>query len=270
MKRLTNWFLIVHGVWLPLGMLGPCFTDVYAKEASPEGIDIARERKLKDSGWGTMESEMDMVLYSKSGDASSRSLRIRNLEVQNDGSKSMIIFEIPFDVKGTAVLTYSHITGSDDQWIFLPSIKRVKRISSDNKSGAFMGSEFAFEDLSSYEVEKYDYKYLGDDVLDGVDTFKLESYPRYEHSGYNKLITWIDKEHYRALKIEYYDKKGDLLKTQSITGFRRYEDKYWRADTLVMENHQAGKSTKLSVRQYDFGVAYTENDFSHSALNRIQ
>ncbi|MGH8605636.1 MAG: outer membrane lipoprotein-sorting protein, partial [Gammaproteobacteria bacterium] len=166
MKRLTNWFLIVRRVWLPLGMLGLCFANVHAKEATPEAIDIARERKLKDSGWGTTEAELAMVLYSKSGDTSSRSLRIRTMEVQNDGNKSLIIFEIPFDVKGTAVLTYSHITGSDDQWIFLPSIKRVKRISSDNKSGAFMGSEFAFEDLSSYEVEKYDYKYLGDDLLD--------------------------------------------------------------------------------------------------------
>lgn len=176
----------------------------------------------------------------------------------------MIIFEIPFDVKGTAVLMYSHITGSDDQWIFLPSIKRIKRISSDNKSGAFMGSEFAFEDLSSYEVEKYDYTYLGDDVLDGVATLNWNLI-RATNIRDSKLITWIDKEHYRAPKIEYYDKKGDLLKTQNITGFRRYADKYWRADTLVMENHQTGKSTKLSFSQYDFGVAYIPRTTSRKA-----
>ena len=270
MKRSTIWFVTVPAVWLLFGMLGLFAAGAYAKEAAPTAIDIARERKLRDTGWGTTEAQVEMILHSKSGDTSSRSLRIKTLEVQKDGNKSVIVFDVPLDVKGSALLTYSHITGADDQWIFLPSVKRVKRISSSNKSGSFMGSEFAFEDLSSYEVEKYDYKYLGDEVLDGVEMFKLESYPLYEYSGYSKLITWIDRERYLAHKIEYYDKKGQLLKTQKLTGFRRYADKYWRADTLAMENHQTGKGTKLSVNKYQFGVAYAESDFTQSVLSRVR
>jgi outer membrane lipoprotein-sorting protein len=270
MKPLSSGFLIIHVVGLLLGLSTVSFTAAHAQEAKPDAMEIARERKLRDSGWNATEAELEMVLYNKSGDTTSRSLRIRTLEVRNDGNKSLIIFDTPYDVKGTAVLTYSHISGADDQWIFLPSIKRVKRISSNNKSGAFMGSEFAFEDLSSYEVEKYDYKYLGDEVLEGVPTFKLESYPRYEHSGYSKLITWLDQEHYRVHKIAYYDKKGALLKTQKITDFHQYADKYWRANTLLMENHQTGKSTRLNIKQYQFGVPYTESDFTQSVLTRIR
>lgn len=259
-------------LWLLVSLSAPAAANVTVEDAASAttALGIARERKSRDTGWQATEAELDMVLFDQSGDASMRSLRIRSLEVERDGNKSLIVFDVPFDVKGTAVLTHSHITGADDQWIFLPSIKRVKRISSNNKSGAFLGSEFAFEDLSSYEVEKYAYRYLGEEVLQGVPMYKLESTPRYEHSGYSKLITWLDQADYRPHQIEYYDRRGSLLKTQTFSGFRRYADRYWRADTLLMENHQTGKRTRLDVKHYEFGVAYRASDFVHSALNRAR
>jgi Outer membrane lipoprotein-sorting protein len=247
-----------------------CVLAVTGAIAAPDALQIARERKQHDSGWGASEARMEMTLHSRGARASSRSLRLRSLETSNDGNRSVIIFDTPLDVKGAAVLTHSHIQGPDDQWLYLPSIRRVKRISSDNKSGAFMGSEFAFEDLSSYEVEKYSYKYLGEEKLGELDCYKLESQPRYEHSGYTRLITWIDKDHYRVHKIEYYDKKGSLLKTQTLTGFRQHAGKYWRADTLAMENHQTGKRTILRTHDVQFGVALSQEDFTQNVLARVR
>jgi len=139
--------------------------------------------------------------------------------VEGDGDKSMSIFDRPRDVKGTAMLTYSHALEPDNQWLYLPALKRVKRISSSNKSGPFMGSEVAYEDLSSQEVEKYSYKYLGDEVFDGHDCFIVERIPAYKYSGYKLQEVWYDKAEYRPLKIVYYDRKGALLKTQRFTQY---------------------------------------------------
>ena len=124
-----------------------------------KGLLIATESERRDNGFGDHSSDMTMTLRNQHGDEVTRYLRINTLEVVGDGDKSLTIFDRPADIKGTALLTFSHKKGPDDQWLYLPALKRVKRISSGNKSGAFMGSEFAYEDLSSQEVEKYTYKF---------------------------------------------------------------------------------------------------------------
>ena len=110
-----------------------------------------------------------MILRNAQGEESIRKFNSKTLEVDGDGDKSIFIFEHPRDVEGTAVLTFTHKVGPDDQWLYLPALKRVKRISSDNKSGSFVGSEFAYEDLSSQEIEKYTYKWVEDVVCPGFE-----------------------------------------------------------------------------------------------------
>ena len=132
-------------------------------DAEQKGLSISLEVKKRDLGWEDSTADMVMLLRNKHGQESSRSIKIKSLEIADDGDKSLTIFNKPRDVKGTAFLSFSHPVAADDQWLFLPALKRVKRISSRNKSGPFMGSEFAFEDLSSFEVEKYSYKYLADE-----------------------------------------------------------------------------------------------------------
>ena len=131
-----------------------------AASETPEeqGLVIAREADRRDSGFGDFTANMRMVLKNRHGQESIRLIRIKTLEVADDGDKSLSIFDNPKDVKGTAFLTHSHKTGDDDQWLYLPALKRVKRISSRNKSGSFMGSEFSYEDIASQEVEKYTYR----------------------------------------------------------------------------------------------------------------
>ncbi|HSJ48359.1 MAG TPA: outer membrane lipoprotein-sorting protein, partial [Gammaproteobacteria bacterium] len=115
-----------------------------AETPEERGLAIAREADRRDQGWGDSSASMAMILRNSQGDESHRQVRVRNLEVEGDGDKTLTIFDEPLDVKGTALLTYSHKTGPDDQWLYLPSLARVKRISSRNKSGPFMGSEFAY------------------------------------------------------------------------------------------------------------------------------
>ncbi|WP_456371853.1 outer membrane lipoprotein-sorting protein, partial [Thiolapillus sp.] len=185
---------------------------VLAETPEEKGLAIAREVDARDTGWGDFQAGMSMLLKNRHGEESLRQMRVKGLEVENDGDKSLIVFDQPRDVKGTALLTFSHKVKDDDQWLYLPALKRVKRIASRNKSGPFMGSEFAFEDLASQEVEKYTYKFIRDDELDGTPVFVMERYPVSKYSGYTRQLAWIDKARYIPLKIEFYDRKNSLLK----------------------------------------------------------
>lgn len=211
---------------------------VHAETAEEKGLAIAVESDNRDKGWGDSFANMKMVLRNRHGKESVREIRVTNLEMDGDGDKGLTVFDKPRDVKGTAFLSYSHSLVPDEQWIFLPALKRVKRISSSNKSGPFMGSEFAYEDISSFEIPKYSYKYLRDEVLDGMDCFVLELRPQYKHSGYTKTHVWFDKEEYRVQKIDFYDRKDSLLKIQRFNDYKLYLDQYWRAHTQTMENQQ--------------------------------
>ena len=153
-----------------------------------KGLAIALEAQKRDTGWADQKAEMVMLLRNSQGEETQRELRLMTLEVVGDGDKSMSVFDTPMDVKGTAFLSHTHVKEADDQWLYLPALKRVKRISSNNKSGPFMGSEFAYEDISSQEVEKYTYEWLRDEKINGHDTFVMIRYPTYEHSGYSKQI----------------------------------------------------------------------------------
>ncbi|MFK8075467.1 MAG: outer membrane lipoprotein-sorting protein [Granulosicoccus sp.] len=250
---------------------GLLFASVSVAQTPEErGLEIATMVQAQDDGFTDSESSMTMTLINRSGKKSTRRMRSRVLEVQGDGDKSMSIFDEPADVKGTASLTHSHATEADEQWLYLPALKRVKRISSKNKSGPFMGSEFAFEDISSQEVDKYSYKYLGDDELDGVAVYKVEAIPAYKHSGYTRLVNWIDQDKLVALKVEYFDRKNSLLKTLTISDYQRYLDQFWRAGSMHMQNEQTGKSTILEWSDYKFKTGLTDKDFDSKALKRIR
>jgi len=243
---------------------------VNAQTPEERGMEIAVEGDKRDAGFGDMTSDMVMTLKNANGDVSIRKMRSKNLEVEGDGDKGLTIFDEPADIKGTAFLSFTHILDADDQWLYLPALKRVKRISSKNKSGPFMGSEFAFEDLSSREVAKFTYLYLRDEAINGEDVFVVESKPNYKYSGYTRLIAWISKEKYQPLKIEYYDRKKTLLKTTTATGYQQYMDKYWRPDSLNTVNHQTKKETRLDFSNYEFQKGLSERDFNKSSLKRAR
>ena len=253
------------------GLVGAFTASSSATSADEErGLEIAQEADQRDTGWGDQQADLEMILRNSHGEESTRKLRNRTLEMEDDGDQLLVIFDVPRDVKGTAFLTYTHKTGPDDQWLYLPALKRVKRIASNNKSGPFMGSEFAYEDLASQELEKYTYRYLRDETFEGFDCFVVERVPTDESSGYTRQLVWYDKEEYRPEKVEFYDRKDELLKTLTYKDYQQYLDQYWRADQLFMENHQTGKSTVLNWKQYEFRVGLTQRDFDQNSLKRAR
>lgn len=258
----------VLGVWV-LAVGSFC---LMAQAETPEekGLAIARKAKQLDIGWSDMQAEMKMILRNSQGEESLREIRTKSLEVENDGDKGLNVFDQPRDVKGTAFLSFSHPVGADDQWLYLPALKRVKRIASRNKSGPFMGSEFAYEDLTSFEIEKFTYKYLRDEACGDWQCFVVEQYPVDKFSGYTRRVVWVDMDEYRAYKIDFYDRKNALLKTQTFQDYQQYLDKYWRPDLITMVNHQTGKSTDLHWSNYRFKTGLSDADFNKNTLKRAR
>ena len=242
----------------------------HSQDSEQRGLEIALAAKAYDHGFTDFTANMIMTLKNKAGKTSTRLIRIRTLEVEGDGDKTLFIFDEPADVKGTAMLTYTHGLKPDDQWLYLPALKRVKRISSRNKSGPFMGSTFAFEDLGSQEVEKYSYNYLRDEPCGDWTCHVVERFPAYEHSGYTRQVVWIDSEAYRIVRAEYYDRKKALLKTLTAGDFEQFLGHYWRPASMNMENHQTGKSTLLEWTDYQFKTGLGERDFRSQSLKRIK
>ena len=235
-----------------------------------EGLRIATEVDRRDQGFGDTTSTMTMKLFDQYGNTTSRSIRNRTLERSGEGDMSLVIFDTPKDVKGTAFLSHTKKVGSDDQWLYLPALKRVKRIASSNQAGPFMGSEFAYEDISSQELEKYKYKFIRSEKYQGMDCYVVSYDPIGKKSGYSEQITWIDKKAYRVHKIDYFDRKKSLLKTLTFNDYKKYGGKFWRADKYTMINHQTGKKTILEFSDWKFGNGLTVADFSKKALKKTR
>jgi hypothetical protein len=252
--------LVLHAATTPAGPAG----------AAGRGIEIATEADRRYSGFGDSEETLTMVLLDAKGRERTRTLRLRTLEQAGDGDWSLTIFDEPADVKGTALLTYSHGLEPDDQWIYLPALKRVKRISSRNKSGPFMGSELAFEDMSSFELDKYQYKYLRDESCGDLQCLVSEWIPVYEYTGYSRLEVWHDQSEYRVQRIEFFDLAGEHLKTLLMSDYQLFDGRFWRPMHSRMSNHKTGKVTLLNYTSIAFGLGLTPRDFDQNSLKRAR
>ncbi len=246
---------------------------VLAEQTTEEkGFEIAARSDRSDRGFSDSTVDLKMVLRNAANKESSRTLVIKTLEIpdENVGDKSLVVFDSPRDINGTALLSHAKILDPDDQWLYLPALKRVKRISSTNKSGPFVGSEFAFEDFTATELNKYTYKWLREEPCGEFTCDVVERYPRYENSGYTKQISWVDQSVYQVRQVDFYDRKDSLLKTLTLLDYKEYEGSYWRSHKFVMKNHQTGKSTELIYSNYQFKTGLDENDFVKGVLKRAR
>lgn len=235
-----------------------------------KGREVAVAVENRDLGYADTVAELTMILRNKNGDETRRELEISMLENRDGGDKSLIRFDFPADIRGTALLTHPQPEDADEQWLYLPAYARIKRISSRNKSGAFVGSEFSFEDLADKEVDDFSYVYIGTEACgDSAGTFPcdvIDRTPEDRHSAYSRQRVWVDQEARRIFRIDYYDRKDTLLKTFAARNFRLYDERYWRPLEVAMRNLQTGNETILSYRSIDFGNGLADSDFHRNTL----
>ena len=187
-----------------------------------------------------------------------------------DEARALIYFHSPRDIRGTELLTISFRDGEEEQWLYLPALRRAKRISASGRSSPFMGSEFAYEDLVPMYPGQFEYAYVGEDVLDGAVAHVIERAPQYEGSGYRKQRVWIDLGEYRVLRVDSWDHRERLLKTLRLTGYVEYAAGQWRPADAVMTNHLTEAETRLRWFEYRFMTGLRESDLSRAALGRVR
>jgi len=229
--------------------------------------DVAQKNDDVTSGFKDSKSDMTMTLINANGQERKRKMNMIVLE-KDGGDKSLMTFLSPADVKGTKFLNYEHVKKDDDQWLYLPALKRVKRIASKNKSGSFMGSEFSYEDLSSFDVNKYTYEGEAKIVkLEGKDMYKGERRPITKNSGYTKQVSWIDTKTFLIRKVDYYDRKHELLKTAHFSDYKNISG-VWRIGQMLMVNHQNDKKTTLIWKNESIKNGLKEKNFHKRVLKK--
>lgn len=241
-----------------------------SESAQEKGLRLALEADARNKGFGGFTAEMTMLLFDRQGRESRRNMRFKVLEVQGDGDKSLFVFDQPRDVQGTAFLTHAHINSPDDQWLYLPALKRVKRISAAKRAGSFMGSEFSYEDMNPPIIEEFTYRFIRDEPCGDLMCNVVEHLPLDQKSGYGRKIVWQDTAELRAWKVELFNRRGAHIKTLTFKDYQQYIDKFWRAGDMTMVNHQNGKSTLLKWSNFHFRTDLDDKEFTQTALRRVR
>ncbi|PJE32009.1 outer membrane lipoprotein-sorting protein [Pseudooceanicola antarcticus] len=239
-----------------------------AETTQEKGLRIAQSVG-QEPGFRDQAAEGEMILTTKSGQTSIRRFEARAVETSPGETRSVLTFLWPGDIRNTTLLTHSHAGGrDDDQWLYLPAVSKVRRISSSGRSGSFVGSEFAYEDMSDQDVDKYTYNWVADGSCPGGGRCHIvDRFPR-GASAYSYERVWIEQSRKLIQKVEYYDRRKAHLKTMLISGYRKHNGKYWRAAKMEMSNHLTGKGTTLTWDGFTFDRGVNPNDLTVSALRK--
>lgn len=228
------------------------------------GLELMQKIEKKNEGFIGSESEMKMILIDAHNTKVERIMNAKVLENSKEGDKSITSFVKPKDIKGTKLLTWTIKEDTNKQWLFLPKFKRVKKINSKNQSGSFMGSEFSYEDIGGQVIDKYTYKILSETDKQWV----VESVPK-KKSGYSKMKTVVAKKNLNATSVQYFDRRGELLKESTLSNFKTYKvgkKEFYLADKITMVNKQTQKKSVIEWTTRKMGLKLKKNDFKSSKL----
>ncbi len=256
-------------IFLTACLAGYLSANVTAADAIAQGEHIARNADAQLRGYGDSMVDLAMELTGPSGQTATRAVRVQSLETE-DGEYTLMVFDTPRDVAGTSLLSHNYRARDDQQWLYLPAIRRVKQIGARDKSGPFMGSEFAFEDIVTPFYEKFSYRFEAEDDCANGACWIVERTPKDPYSGYTRQRVWIGQENHLIHRIEYFDRRDSLLKTYTAQDFVHHSNKHWRPGQMQMVNHQNKRQTRLIWSDFRFDSGLSDRDFSQNALLRAR
>jgi hypothetical protein len=215
------------------------------------------------------KSVMTMTLINKRGSKRERTMLSYAQDYGKD-SKSIMFFKAPADVRGTGFLTwnYDNPDNDDDRWLYLPAMKKTRRISgSSARKEYFMGSDFTYDDMGGRNVDEDEHTLMGEEQLEGRQCWIIKSIPKEDDAIYSKTISWIWKDALKAVRIEFYDRMGELQKTLTITDLQKTGD-FWTVYAMEMQNHQRNHQTLISIQQMEYDISIPDNHFTVASLER--
>lgn len=245
-----------------------------ASAADPDPTEIVRKNfmvgKVRDS-----RGDVTMRLVSASGTERVRqTASLSKLLPNGVDQRRLIRFLAPADVKGTATLMIEHADGDDDIWIYLPALKKVRRLVANNKKDSFVGTDFSYGDIIGHRVDDWTYTYVGTEDVDGASCHVVEAAPKTPevatNSGYGKRKMWIRADNFVAVKGEYWDTAGAPVKSFAARDVREIDpaEQKFQAFVMEMKNTQTGHRTTIEFGTLDVGVGLDDEQFTERYLEK--
>lgn len=243
-------------------------TDDAVSDNSKRGYEIASDVDARDSGFGDYRVQGKMTITRPGGATAERGFEMNTLEYIGSGDRRLVVFQTPRDLAGFVSLTFNNPGAPDDQWIYLPAVKRVKRLASRDKTGSFGGSEFSYEDIATWELSNYTYEYIREEPCGEKPhaCHVLANIPKYQYSGYSKLVETVDPEIGQPRQIIYFDKAGNEFKRLEFFDYKQYEGKFWRPDRIVMTNSRDQSVSEITWSDYKFKTGLKASDMTDSRM----
>lgn len=240
---------------------------VYAQTLDLTGRDIM-DRVYNRPDGDDQKCIMHMTLINKRGKTRERTVIFFSKDYGKD-SKSLMFFQSPADVKGTGFLQYEYDDPSkeDDRWLYMPALKKVKRITGSSKSDYFMGTDFTYDDMGDRSVDEDKHKLLREEEVDGIKCWVVKSIPKDKDYMYSKTTKWIRQDALIPIKVEFYDKQDNLLKILTVFDIRK-QDGYWTVFKMEMDNIQDMHKTILEIEEMYYDIGLKDNLFRVSTLER--
>ncbi len=215
-----------------------------------------------------MTADLTMTLRNSSGKERVRKIKQFSRDF-GDVEKKIMFFVAPADVKNTSFMNWSYDEEgkADDQWIYLPALKKIKRISSDSKGDYFMGSDFTYDDLGDRKPSDDTHKLLREETLNGEECYVVESIPKDEDYMYSKTISWIIKDKWIGLKKEFYDEDGDLLKILTVKKYDKIKG-FWIIVDTEMNNVQKNHKTIMELKHVKINTNIPKSKFTERMMTR--
>lgn len=248
---------------------------VYAMQNSlPDAKQIVKNVNERDEGKHVIQN-FNLLLINKGGKSQSRETVIYRKDYK-DQRKSMIVFSSPSNVKGTGFMSYDYNNNAkeDDQWLYLPALKKTRRISASNRGDYFLGTDFSYEDIKlggKLSEQDYSFKVIKEENIDGHKCYLLESIPVNDkvknELGYSKVQQWIDSQIWMVRQAKYWDVAGNPLKTTHATSLAKV-DGIWSVKKLEAENHKTEHKTLLTFSSINYKKEVEDDLFTEESLMR--
>lgn len=244
-------------------------TTLSAESATAKGLRIAKLVDKANKGFKGDSAVITMTLYTAAGEKTLRKMSSKTKEVRSQGNKSLVTLIAPADVRGTKMLTWAYKKKDDLRWLYMPALKRTKRIAGRAVTGSFMGSEFSYEDMSTTEIEKYSYKFIKEEKCGKHKCWVIDSFPKNRNSGYKRTRNWIDKSYKQGIKSVFYDRHNRKLKTMVGSSFKSFKigkKTVWRPLKSSVVNHQTRKRTTVVTKKLRLGINHSSDTFAQENL----
>jgi outer membrane lipoprotein-sorting protein len=238
--------------------------NAYSAQSAP--YDIAKKSDEALNRANDVKSEVSMQIYDRNGSRRDRRVISYAKRYPNGDRKTLLVFDYPTDVKGSAFLVWD-LKGKDDmQWLYLPALEKIRQIAPGDKGGSFMGSDFSYYDMGGKDVDDFNYKLIREESFEGSPCYVLESNPK-KTIPYGKITVWIRKDNYLPIRTDIYDKNNEFMK-QCLSGAIKVINNIPTPTHIVMKQVKESKYTVMDLTNIIYDSGLSESIFTQRYMQR--